>query len=442
MHDRHALCQVESDQNADVGRISTLTGDISAADNAPGMGASNPGFEHSNEYDPRQGYGPLAVTASRQWATTTAGRIVNDTYSWLQSVHWVHGTGAAPVPPKGPKFGPTTIRIAQELTKLTEVRPGITHLMRVLNLGERTVQYHLAHLRNTGLLTYIEVGTRLPRTEDRGPVARSSHFALTIPQNYDTALGIRTTGEGPTRRMTGIAEAGRKTIARLGRLASKSVRRRKRKTSPRQRCTPMVASSAVPALTHSPSASRLEGKGPKDISTKGKSGRHRNRVTRRFELAAELRRRVLWMSRSNTDRLAWVLSEVADAGWTATEVEAWLNLVNEPGHVRRPSGLLASRLRAAVLLWPTKAHRDRAMESQRERIHGAAKARSTVADGFLACPESTSDTRPAALLDIIALCQQTNSRVTSDGWSQAEQASTMSEESAAADIAAFLGAAV
>lgn len=82
------------------------------------------------------------------------------------------------------------------------------------------------------------------------------------------------------------------------------------------------------------------------------------------------------------------------------------------------------------------------MESQRERIHGAAKARSTVADGFLACPESTSDTRPAALLDIIALCQQTNSRVTSDGWSQAEQASTMSEESAAADIAAFLGAAV
>lgn len=328
---------------------------------------------------------PGPVPGAQQWVSTTLGRVVTDTYSWLQAVHWVHGAGIAVVPPKGPKFGPTTIRIAQELTKLTEVRPGVEYLMRVLKLSERTVQYHLAHLRRTGLLAYVEVGTRLPRTEDRGVVRRTSHFALTVPQAFDVALGIRTAGEGPARRMTGIAEAGRETIARLGKLASKAVRRRKKARSQRERrCTPMVGGSPLPSLPNSPSASRLEGEGRIRKVKKGNCGPVRNRVARRFQLAAELRKRVLWLcaargnQRQAVERLAWVLQDVSDAGWSVDEVEAWLALIEEPEHVRRPSGLVASRLRTALLMWSTPDSRALGVETYRSHLQLKVRARARI----------------------------------------------------------------
>ncbi|MFJ3793933.1 hypothetical protein [Kitasatospora sp. NPDC090091] len=339
-----------------------------------------------------------AVPHAQQWVSTTSGRIVTDTYSWLQAVHWVHGTGAAPVPAKGPKFGPTTLQVAQELTKLTEVRPGVAYLARVLKVSERTVQYHLAHLRNTGLLAYVEVGTRLPRTEDRTWVERrTSHFALTIPAGFDEALGIRTAGEGPTRRMVGITAAGRTAIGRLGKLATKAVRRRRKKAAAsRTRCTPMVGGSVLPSVAHSPSASRLEGERRIGSTKKADRGHVRNKVGRRFQLAAELRKRVLWLTvpgrrdqRQAVERLAWVLSEVSDAGWTVSEVEAWLALIDEPEHVRRPSGLVASRLRTALLLWADPAVRARGVENHRDRVRANAKARAEISpDAFAGAVEA------------------------------------------------------
>ncbi|MFD4397264.1 winged helix-turn-helix domain-containing protein [Kitasatospora sp. NPDC058478] len=444
MQDPHALCQIESSQIRDVDRISTLLGDIPTHDALPVRDASNLEFDHQYEYAGRQVTGPLAVAASGQWASTTSGRIVTDTYSWLQAVHWVDGSGLALTPKSGPKFGPTTVRVAQELTKLTEVRPGVEYLMRVLKLSERTVQYHLAHLRNAGLLAYVELGTRIARSENQPSGAfRTSHFALTIPQAFDQALGIRTTGEGPDRRMTGIAEVGRQTIARLGKLASKAVRRRKKTKISKRRCTPVVGGSLTPPADQSPSATRLEGNGPINTTKKSNRGPHRNRVSRRFQLAAELRRRVLWLGKSDPARLAWVLTDVADAGWTATEVEAWLSLLDQPDHVRRPSGLLAHRLGAATLLWPTKEHRARAAEAQRERSHRAAKARAAVADGFMTGPTSATGLAqlPSAARQVIATARRAKAQAVAfqTATTPAAQTNTTAAE---ADIAAFLGAAL
>ncbi len=187
----------------------------------------------------------LRIHAREQWASTTSGRITTDPFTWMQAVHWVVGTGAyTPDRTHGPRMGTTTVQVAQVLAELNPCRPGVEYLTRRTGLSRRTVQYHLEMLRESGLLAYVVKGTRV-----RGARPRASEFVRTIPAAYDTALGIRTRGTGPTRRVIGIADEGRALVAKLAKKAARKVRRTrrtKRTTHPakqpaaaRARCTPM-----------------------------------------------------------------------------------------------------------------------------------------------------------------------------------------------------------
>ncbi|WP_229698914.1 hypothetical protein [Wenjunlia tyrosinilytica] len=87
---------------------------------------------------------------------------------------------------------------------------------------------------------------------------------------------------------------------------------------------------------------------------------------RRFQLASELIRQVPWMGRASVPRIAWILREVSDAGWTAEEVIAFLDCRDVPARVDRPSGFLAQRLNGAVALWPDADGRTRAVQAYRD----------------------------------------------------------------------------
>ncbi|MFD8078207.1 hypothetical protein ACFV3E_36770 [Streptomyces sp. NPDC059718] len=89
-------------------------------------------------------------------------------------------------------------------------------------------------------------------------------------------------------------------------------------------------------------------------------------MRRRFQLAGELVRRVPWMGRASVPRIAWIVREVSDAGWTADEVIAWLASGDAPGRVHRPSGFLARRLHGATAVWPHAASREAAVERVRD----------------------------------------------------------------------------
>jgi hypothetical protein len=78
-----------------------------------------------------------------------------------------------------------------------------------------------------------------------------------------------------------------------------------------------------------------------------------NVVGRRYQLARELVAQAPWLSRASVPRVAWVVRNVADAGWTATEVIAVAEFEVPARSVRRPSGFLAHRLQGAHLLHPT-----------------------------------------------------------------------------------------
>ncbi|MFJ6355166.1 transcriptional regulator [Streptomyces sp. NPDC092046] len=350
----------------------------------------------------------LWVPEASQWLSTSSGRIAGEGYSWMQAVHWVAGAGL--YQPRrhrshGPRsFGPTTVRVAQELAALSPCRPGIEYLVRRTGLSERSVQNHLQILREAGLLAWIVRGTRVS-----GGPAQASEFARMIPVEFDLALGIRTVQreeDAPafTRAACGVAEAGRELMAKLARKAARKVRRPRSQASRKApakgartgaaegsgtaasvgvRCTPMqVGTSAGFSAggTSFPPESRLASGDAKSHIEEKSSSRTRslgklNRVGRRYQLARELIQELDWLRGCSVRRIAWVARNVADAGWTVTDVRGWLHLRGEAATVRRASGLLAVLLAGAESVLDTPRKRAAAVEQWRGAQEAARRHR-------------------------------------------------------------------
>ncbi|GLW73702.1 hypothetical protein Kpho02_60000 [Kitasatospora phosalacinea] len=377
--------------------MSTLAGSI----DQPVNDAASPG--RASRFAPCVPVLPrLLVPAAEQWVATTRGRVVLDPYSWMQAVHWVVASGCyRPSRSHGPReMGRTAIRTAQLLMELSPCRPGVDYLARRLGVTERTAQYQLDMLRESGLLVYVAKGTRV-----RGERAKASEFAWVIPVEFDVALGVRVAGAGSGRRVVGIAEAGRAAMALLGKRASRKVRAARTKVASKVpvtagqaapddrelevvqgvdsasvavcRCTPMgggCCTSAADGLTRLPSETDVASGKPMSTAAKkstnaGRGARTLNKVGRRFQLAAELVRQVPWLRRAVVARVAWMVREVADAGWSAEEVVAWLAMVEAPKRgTWQPTGLLGHRLRGMTQMpgWRTPAERAVQVEQWRD----------------------------------------------------------------------------
>ncbi|WP_406263527.1 helix-turn-helix domain-containing protein (plasmid) [Streptomyces chartreusis] len=313
------------------------------------------------------------MPSAHQWLHATTGRIATCAHSWMQAVHWIAGSGLyTPSRAHGPKWGATTIAIAQEIAALKECRPGIDYLARKLKVSVRTVKYHLGMLREAGLLVYRSKGTRI-----RGGGNQASVFERIIPIQFDTALGIRTVGEGVQRRPVGAAEESRTLLGKLAKKAARKARRRPRRksSSAERRCTPMqVGTSGTFSAdrTYSPPESKLaSGKRESSHRKSVKRGpRKLNKIGRRYQLARELIQLVPWLRSASVPRIAWIIRHVADAGWTALEVQA-IAEQERPIHaadVRRPSGLLADRLGNLHLLYTTPERRKTAVQAWQDSL--------------------------------------------------------------------------
>ncbi|GHG32673.1 hypothetical protein GCM10018777_55730 [Streptomyces albogriseolus] len=377
----HPGCQPGATQAPQKRGISPRTDDTQCPNPSHNNSRTTRNIEHTIEYSGAHGRGAhLLVTAASQWLHATTGRIATDPYSWMQAVHWIHGSGLYTNPHNdGPKtLNTTTIAVAQEIAALKECRPSIAYLARKVKLSPRSVKYHLRMLRETGLLVYRSKGTRIA-----GVGGRASEFERTIPVVFDEALGIRTVGEGVQRRPVGIAEKGRKAIGKLAKKAARKTRRPRRRTpvSSGTRCTPMqvgTSGTSSAGSTHSPSESKLASgtrKSPTEKSSK-RGPRKLNKVGRRYQLARELIQMVPWLHNASVPRVAWIVRHVADAGWTALEVQAAAELFIAEREPRRPSAVLAWRLRGAHTLFNTPERRQVAVE-QWQDSRRAEKARHT-----------------------------------------------------------------
>jgi DNA-binding transcriptional ArsR family regulator len=372
---RTTVCQLPAPRSGDSPLISPRAGDTPCPQTTPDTHVSTLEIEHPNDYSDGPGRGArLLVTAASQWLHATTGRIATCPHSWMTAVHWVTDCARrglyTPSSSHSPKWGPTTVATAQEIAALKECRPGIDYLARKLKVSVRTVKYHLAMLREAGLLVYRSKGTRI-----RGEGNQASRFERVVPAAFDEALGIRTVGEGVQRRPVGASEEHRGLLGKLAKKAARKTRRRPRRTpsSRTSRCTPMeggTSGTSSAASTYSPPESKLasgEAKSP----TQKKSNRgpkKLNKIGRRYQLARELIQLAPWLKGASVPRIAWIIRHVADAGWTALEVQAIAEQERPilAAQVRRPSGLLADRLGNLHLLFTTPERRKTAVLAWQE----------------------------------------------------------------------------
>ncbi|MDX3066045.1 MULTISPECIES: helix-turn-helix domain-containing protein [Streptomyces] len=354
----------------------------------------------------------VRVAPADQWVSTTSGRFAPDGFSWMQAVCWSYLEDTyRRTRDHGPrKVGETTLRVAAELARLAPCRPGVDFLARVLKLSERTIQYHLAILRESGLLAYRSKGTRVS-----GEGGQASEFVWIIPQAFDAALHLVTrTCDRLVRALSGIGDEGRALMKRLAKMAQKLLwRRRSRRSRTRSsgssRCTPMGGSSDSSSSaggTSLPPESKLEfGKrtSPTQKKSKAKARRTLNQTGRRFQLARELIEQVDWLRGCSVPRIAWVVRDVADAGFTAEEVRGWLHFRGGSARVRRASGLLAVLLSGAHKVLDTQDKRDLAVAqwhaaseaARRHRIQSV-RQRSERFDGDWQAPRSAAVQRMVA----------------------------------------------
>jgi hypothetical protein len=344
----------------------------------------------------------LPVPEADQWITTTKGRIATDGYSWMQAVHWGYRYADFTTHcSHGPQsINETTLLVAWQLSQLDPCRPGIDYLIRMTRLSERTIQYHLGLLREVGLLVYRTKGTRVA---DEG--GQASEFVLTIPPAFDEHVHART---GPSeqyiRTLRGVDPAGLPLMKRLAKMARRAVRRPVKRavvrpaSAPRS-CTPMGVGSSTSSPTGTstlPSESKLaSGKASSPVPKKPPTARRKrslNAVGRRYQLAHELITQIPWLARAATQRIAWIVRHVADAGWTTAEVIAVISQEDPAQRVHRPSGFLAARLRGATELYNTPERRA-AIVAWWQDSRRAEQARHTEWDGQWQAPTSRAVAR-------------------------------------------------
>lgn len=162
-----------------------------------------------------------------------------------------------------------------------------------------------------------------------------------------------------------------------------------------------TSASSPTGLTHLPSEAKLAS-GKQESSTKKsvrRGPKKLNKVGRRYQLARELKQLVPWLGKASVPRLAWIVRHVADAGWTALEVQAAAEqLPVSADDARRPSGLLAYRLASCHLLYTTPERR-KVMRLAWQESRAAEQARHTGYDALTA-----GERRPATVnvRDLIA----------------------------------------
>jgi hypothetical protein len=166
--------------------------------------------------------------------------------------------------------------------------------------------------------------------------------------------------------------------------------------------------SSTAGTTSFPPESKLDSGGskspiPEKSKAKADGRRKLNTVGRRFQLARELTQELDWLRGCSVPRIAWVARNVADAGWTVTDVRGWLHFRGEAAHVRRGSGLLAVLLANAVTVLDTPAKRAEAVArwrgaqeaARRDRIQQVRAQRERF-EGDWEAPSSHAVTRQVA----------------------------------------------
>ncbi|MEU9744792.1 hypothetical protein [Streptomyces niveus] len=247
-----------------------------------------------------------------------------------------------------PRASPTTVRVAHDLAHRLSADGHVAYsrepMWRRLRISRRTLERHVAVLRELGLLVWAEHGSRTnTRPAGSGEWAGTATiYAVVVPRAWDDAVGHRIRGRGYHARHVGFTERGRELAIADARRHARPHRRR---DAPSRRAN------------HQRRTAQVEGE---KNNTARRSGRQRSRQPAHVpvpfranpqqaacavSIAARIRPLVSWTQGEQLRRLAFALRPWISAGRTVEDIAAELMAWWVPGRPASPAALILARSR-------------------------------------------------------------------------------------------------
>ncbi|MYS87875.1 ArsR family transcriptional regulator [Embleya scabrispora] len=270
-----------------------------------------------------------------------------------------------------PRLNATSLILARALCGYADhddgrnIRPGHARLTAATNLSLPSVRRHLRWLREAGLLEHVARGTRCP-----GGVRLAAEYAATLPAAWDEHELVRLEAlvgseddHSPTPAVTAPPHPPVDVPA-----STEPIDEPCTDTPPTP--SPDLGTDTYVDDELNRAGASARNRAPVTTRTEKRAGRRPaprpgTRRARRWELARQVRSKVLLVARERVGRLAAALRPVADQGWTAEDVVAWLLVSPLPALVLFPVAWLRARLEGATAVWPQPPSVSRAVARRR-----------------------------------------------------------------------------
>ncbi|MER5550047.1 hypothetical protein ABT072_48595, partial [Streptomyces sp. NPDC002589] len=237
-----------------------------------------------------------------------------------------------------PKAGDTTLRVARDLAERLNADGHVAYcrdsMFRRLGISRRTLERHIAVLRELGLLVWAVHGSRTnTRPAGSGEWAGTATiYAAVVPRAWDDAVGHRVRGHGYHARHIGFTEHGRQLAIAEARRSTRPSRRRDTPSCKTNHPRPIAEMRGRKNNTSAPRGVRPRPRRRHEVPEPYRASPEQ--AANAVSVAAWVRPRVPWTQSESLRRLAFSLRPWIATGRSAADIAADLSVWRVP---RRPA---------------------------------------------------------------------------------------------------------
>ncbi|MEV6581470.1 hypothetical protein AB0M92_25285 [Streptomyces sp. NPDC051582] len=254
-----------------------------------------------------------------------------------------------------PKAGDTTLRVARDLAARLNADGHVAYcrdtMFKRLGISRRTLERHIAVLRELGLLVWALHGTRTnTRPAGSGEWAGTATiYAAVVPRAWDDALGHRVSGHGYHARHIGFTEHGRQLAIADARRRTHPSHRRDTPSCKTNHPRPKAEMGGKKNNTNAPRGARPRSRRRHEVPEPYRAGTQQ--AAHAVSVAAWIRPRVPWTQGEGLRRLAFALRPWIATGLSAADIAADLSVWRVPRRPASPASVIMAR-------WSERADQD------------------------------------------------------------------------------------
>ncbi|MGW1764482.1 hypothetical protein ACWCQL_10435 [Streptomyces sp. NPDC002073] len=214
-----------------------------------------------------------------------------------------------------------------------------------LGISRRTLERHIAVLRELGLLVWAVHGTRAnTRPAGSGEWAGTATiYAAVVPRAWDDEVGHRVSGHGYHARHIGFTDRGRELAIAEARRRTRPARRRDTPSCRSNHSRPIAEVERKKNYTCAPRRARMRTRRHQDVPRVYRAGPEQ--AAHAVSVAAFVRPRVPWTQAEGLRRLAFALRPWIAVGRSAADLAAELSVWRVPRRPVSPAALIMARWR-------------------------------------------------------------------------------------------------